>query len=180
MNMKRRADMYNSRILRIAAASLLLLPACGDDDDPAAPATSFSATLSGANEVPAVPSTATGSATLTLSGDQINYTVNVTNLQNAVVAHIHIAPVGQNGLVRMNLCGTGAPQPPCTSGTGVLATGTNGTTVGAPTITFDSLVTAMRSGGAYVNVHTDDGQGAPDTGPGDMASGEIRGQVVAD
>ena len=57
--------------------------------------------------------------------------------------------------------------------------GTNGTTVGTPPITFDSLVTAMRSGGAYVNVHTDDGQGAPNTGPGDMASGEIRGQVVS-
>lgn len=160
------------------AALVLLIPACGDDE-PAGPATSFSATLSGANEVPAVPSSATGTAVLTVSGSQITYTVNVTNLQNAVVAHIHLAPQGQNGLVRMNLCGTGAPEPPCTSGTGVLATGTNGTTVGTPPITFDSLVTAMRSGGAYVNVHTDDGQGAPNTGPGDMASGEIRGQVVS-
>lgn len=160
------------------AALVLLIPACGDDE-PAGPATSFSATLSGANEVPAVPTSATGTAVLTVSGSQITYTVNVTNLQNAVVAHIHLAPQGQNGLVRMNLCGTGAPEPPCTSGTGVLATGTNGTTVGSPPITFDSLVTAMRSGGAYVNVHTDDGQGAPNTGPGDMASGEIRGQVVS-
>lgn len=161
------------------AALVLLIPACGDDDEPAGPATSFSATLSGANEVPAVPTSATGTAVLTVGGSQITYTVNVTNLQNAVVAHIHLAPQGQNGLVRMNLCGTGAPEPPCTSGTGVLATGTNGTTVGSPPITFDSLVTAMRSGGAYVNVHTDDGQGAPDTGPGDMASGEIRGQIVS-
>jgi hypothetical protein len=180
MNMTRETDMNESRILGIAAAALLLLPACGDDDDPSEPATSFSATLSGTNEVPAVPTTATGSATLSLTGSQLTYTVNVTNLQNAVVAHIHIAPEGENGLVRMNLCGTGPPQPPCTSGTGVLATGTNGTTVDSPAITFDSLVSAMRSGGAYVNVHTDDGQGAPNTGPGDMASGEIRGQVVAD
>lgn len=173
--------MHDSRTLRIAvAAAFLVIPACGDDDDPSGPATSFSAALSGANEVPAVPSSATGSATLSLSGDQLTYTVNVTNLENAVVAHIHIAPVGQNGPVRMNLCGTGDPQPPCTSGTGVLATGTNGTTVGSPAITFDSLVSAMRTGGAYVNVHTDDGQGAPNTGPGDMASGEIRGQVVTD
>jgi hypothetical protein len=172
--------MQRFRILKAPVAALvLLIPACGDDE-PAGPATSFSATLSGANEVPAVPTSATGTAILTVSGNQITYTVNVTNLQNAVVAHIHLAPQGQNGLVRMNLCGTGAPEPPCTSGTGVLATGTNGTTVGSPPITFDSLVTAMRSGGAYVNVHTDDGQGAPNTGPGDMASGEIRGQVVAD
>jgi hypothetical protein len=59
-------------------------------------------------------------------------------------------------------------------------TGTNGTTVGTPAITFDELVEAMRSGGAYVNVHTDDGEGEQNTGPGDMASGEIRGQIEAE
>ncbi len=171
--------MYGFSLIRMAvAAPLFLVLACGDDE-PAGPATSFSATLSGANEVPAVPSTATGTATLTVSGAQLTYTVNVVNLQNAVVAHIHIAAEGENGPVRMNLCGTGDPQPPCTSGTGVLATGTNGTTVGTPAITFDELLDAMRSGDAYVNVHTDDGQAPPNTGPGDMASGEIRGQVVS-
>ena len=72
----------------------------------------------------------------------------------------------QNGPVRLNLCGTGAPQPACTSGTGVLATGTNGTTVGTPAITFDSLLSAMRTGGAYVNVHTS----APDCTPGNQAA----------
>jgi hypothetical protein len=103
-----------------------------------------------------------------VSGAQITYTVNVTNLSNAVVAHIHIAPAGENGPVRLNLCGTGDPQPACTSGTAVLATGTNGTIVGTPAITFDSLLSAMRTGGAYVNVHTS-------ANPG----GEIRGQVAA-
>ena len=39
------------------------------------------------------------------------------------------------------------------------------------------LVTALRTGGAYINVHTNDGLGDPNTGPGDIASGEIRGQV---
>jgi hypothetical protein len=169
-----------SRILKIVVAALLpVIPACGDDE-PAGPATSFTATLSGAEEVPAVPTEATGSATFSLVDNQITYTVNVTNLQNPLVSHIHIAPVGQNGPVRMNLCGTGAPQPGCTEGNGVLASGTNGTTVGTPPITFDELVSAMRSGGAYVNVHTDDGQPPSNTGAGDMASGEIRGQIVPD
>ena len=170
------------RYLRFSWISLALLsfvPACGDDE-PSGPATSFSATLTGAEEVPAVPSTATGTASLEVDGDQIVYTVNVAGLTNAVVSHIHIAPVGENGPVRMDLCGTGAPLPACTSGTGVLASGSNGTTVGAPAITFDELVEAMRAGNAYVNVHTNDGVGQPNTGPGDMASGEIRGQVVAD
>jgi hypothetical protein len=173
--------MNGFRILKVTVATLLLaVPACGDDE-PAGPATNFTAALSGANEVPPTASTATGSAVLTLSGDQLTYRINVTNLQNPVLAHIHIAPVGANGDVRLNLCGTGAPQPPCASGSGtiLLATGTNGTTVGSPAITFDSLVSAMRSGNAYVNVHTDNGQPPPNTGPGDLIGGEIRGQVVS-
>ena len=172
--------MTDTRILTLAIAALLLpvVAACGDDDGGSGPATDFTAVLSGAEEVPAVPTSATGTADLSVDGDQITYTVNVTDLVNAVVAHIHIEVPGENGPVRMNLCGTGAPQPPCVSGTGVLASGTNGTTVGG--ISFDSLVSAMRTGGAYVNVHTDDGEGAANTGPGDMIDGEIRGQVLAE
>jgi hypothetical protein len=140
--------------------------ACGDDN-PANPATSFTATLSGANEVPPVTTAATGTAELTINEGQIEYTVNVTGIENALQAHIHTGREGQNGPVRLNLCGTGPPQPPCTSGDDVLATGTNGTTAGDPPITFDELVEAMRSDSAYVNVHTQQNQG-----------GEIRGQIV--
>ena len=174
--------MNAHRILPLALAALLpLIPACGDDDE-TGPGTSFSATLSGSEEVPPVETPATGTATFTVSGTAISYTVNVVNISNPVVAHIHIAAVGVNGPVRLNLCGTGAPEPACASGTvtGVLATGTNGTTVGSPAITFDELVAAMSSGNAYVNVHTNDGVGQPNTGAGDVASGEIRGQIVAD
>jgi hypothetical protein len=173
--------MKHSAILRIALAALFpVVAACGDDDGSPGAATSFSATLSGSEEVPPVSTTATGTATFAVSGDQIVYTVNVAGIQNAVVSHIHIAPVGENGPIRLNLCGTGAPLPACTSGTGVLVSASNGTTFGAPPITFDELVTAMQTGNAYVNVHTDDGVGQPNTGQGDMVSGEIRGQIVAD
>lgn len=171
--------MHSFRVLTIAVGALLpAVSACSDDNNPASPATSFTASLSGANEVPPVTTPATGTATLTISGQQIQYTVNVTGITNAVVAHIHIAPTGQNGPVRLNLCGTGDPLPACTSGTGVLATGTNGTTVGTPAITFDSLVSAMRTGGAYVNVHTSS-EGCTAGEPGCNAGGEIRGQVEA-
>lgn len=131
--------------------------------------------MSGGEEVPAVATTATGTATLTVNGQQIEYTVNVTDLLNAAVAHIHIAPDGENGPVRLNLCGTGAPQPACTSGTGVLATGTNGTTVGTPAITFDSLLSAMRTGGAYVNVHTSTPTARP-ASPGATPEGRFAGR----
>jgi hypothetical protein len=171
--------MNSFRLLNTAIVALLPVVAACDDDAPAEPGTSFTATLSGSNEVPPVATTATGTATLSVTGGQaITYTVNVVGLLNASVAHIHIAPVGENGPVRLNLCGTGAPQPSCTSGTGVLATGTNGTTVGTPAITFDSLLSAMRTGGAYVNVHTTVAGCTPDT-PGCNPGGEIRGQVVA-
>jgi len=141
--------------------------ACSDDDGPGSPATSFTATLSGTNEVPAVTTTATGEATFTINGAQIEYTIDVSGIENTLVAHIHTGREGQNGPVRLNLCGTGAPQPACVSGTGVLATGTNGTTVGDPPITFDELVEAIRNDSAYANVHTTQNMG-----------GEIRGQIV--
>jgi hypothetical protein len=170
--------MTELRVLAFAAAAMLpMAAACSDDNNsPPSEATSFTATMTGDNEVPAVSTDAAGTATLTLNGQQIEYTVNVTNILNPVVAHIHIAPSGQNGPVRLNLCGTGVPQPPCIGGTGVLATGTNGTTVGA--ITFDSLVSAMRTGGAYVNVHTNS-EGCTVGAPGCNPGGEIRGQVQA-
>jgi hypothetical protein len=171
--------MSDFRLSLIALALLPLVAACGDDDDPSGPATSFSATLTGGEEVPAVVTSATGNATLDVSGSAITYTVTVAGLANPIVSHIHIAPVGENGPVRLNLCGT-TDTPACAIGDGVLVTGTNGATVGAPAITFDELVDAMRAGNAYVNVHTDDGIGQPNTGAGDMQSGEIRGQIVAD
>jgi hypothetical protein len=167
------------RFFTFGLALLPLVSACGDDDDPAGVGDSFSASLSGAEEVPPVTTTATGTATFDIAGDQINYTVNVTNLTNAVVSHIHIAPDGENGPVRLNLCGT-PDTPACATGDGVLITGSNGVTVGTPAITFDELVEAMRTGNAYVNVHTDNGTPPPNTGAGDMQSGEIRGQIVVD
>jgi hypothetical protein len=170
------------RVFRFSSFALALLPlvgACGDDDDPAGAGDSFSASLSGAEEVPPVTTPATGTATFEVLGDQINYTVSVTNLTNAVVSHIHIAPDGENGPVRLNLCGT-SDTPACATGTGVLIAGSNGVTVGTPAITFDELVEAMRAGNTYVNVHTDNGTPPPNTGAGDTQSGEIRGQIVAD
>ena len=168
------------RGLTLATAAVLVgLVAC-DDDDGNGPATQFAAVLTGEEEVPPVLTTASGTATFDVEDDEITYSVSVTGLENPVVAHIHIAAEGANGPVRLNLCGTGDPQPDCNVGDGVLTSGTNGVTVGTPAITFDQLVDAMRNGTAYVNVHTDDGALPPNTGPGDMASGEIRGQIVPD
>ncbi|MGH7455091.1 MAG: CHRD domain-containing protein, partial [bacterium] len=63
---------------------------------------------------------------------------------------------------------------------GVLAQGTItaanlvGPLAGHP---LSDLISAMRAGNTYVNVHTNDGVGLPDTGPGDFPGGEVRGQI---
>ena len=43
--------------------------------------------------------------------------------------------------------------------------------------TLSSLMAQIAAGNVYVNVHTNDGIGGVNTGPGDFASGEIRGQI---
>jgi CHRD domain len=168
----------DKRLIAIALLFSTAIPACSDDDDDGGtePETEFEATLGGSEEVPAVSTPASGSATVSIEGSAIVYQVDVANLTNAQVSHIHIAPPGENGPVRLNLCGTPPETPACTSGTGTLVSGSNGITQGG--ITFDSLVSAIRAGNAYVNVHTSDGDETPGEGPGDFPAGEIRGQLA--
>ena len=44
-------------------------------------------------------------------------------------------------------------------------------------ISYDALISLMRSGDTYVNVHSDNGVAPANTGPGDFPGGEIRGQI---
>ena len=70
------------------------------------------------------------------------------------------------------------PGDPCTITALIQAQGLTGeprsNLAGKP---LSALVDAMRSGGAYVNAHTNDGIDPPNTGAGDVATGEIRGQI---
>ena len=171
----------NRSIVRTFTALVALAAAVAacDDDDPAGieEVESFDATLSGANEVPANASTATGAAEFSIVGPTLLYRVDVAGLSNAVMAHIHgPAPTDQNAGILVNLCGT-PTTPACASSasyTGVLTAGTATNVVG---ISFDSLTVLLRNGSTYVNVHTNDGVGATNTGPGDLSAGEIRGQI---
>jgi hypothetical protein len=114
-------------------------------------------------------------------GSTVDFRLIASNIDNVFMAHIHCGPSGTNGPVRMWLYPVigpvGAPGP---SGSGpqngVLASGTfNPTGVTCPDGT--ALLDAIRAGLTYVNVHTNDGVGAPNTGPGDFPGGEIRGQL---
>ena len=83
------------------------------------------------------------------------------------IAHIHTGVAGMNGPVVQGLF-SGSPGGGRFSG--ILAKGSFAAT--------EELLAAMENGGTYVNVHTNDGIAPPNTGPGDLPGGEIRGQVV--
>jgi hypothetical protein len=127
----------------------------------------FAATgLSGAKERPTpVVSTATGSATFELlAGGTIRYKLNVAGLTGARMAHIHTAVADSAGPIAVTLFTSATPTG---SVTGTLASGTfTSTNITLPGVSFDSLLTLMRLGRTYVNVHTE-------TNP----NGEIRAQI---
>ena len=117
----------------------------------------FIAFLSGANEPTPVTTQAQGLATITVNGNVLTYSVSLSNIDSAFLAHIHHAVADSNGPVRVNLY---VPPRPSTGldFSGPLVTDT--ATVG------DSVLTWIRGGAAYVNVHTK-------LNPG----GELRGQL---
>jgi len=155
--------MHGHRCARYAVAALLVtLAACSDSTT--TPATSFTADLSNRKEIPdTVTTAATGTATCTIStaNSTIACIVNFTGLSGPPTAsHIHLANANANGGIRVNLCGAGtAPACPATS---PITSGDQPAT-GA---TFAAVVAAMRTYGAYVNVHTTIHIG-----------GEMRGQI---
>lgn len=129
----------------------------------------FTAMLSGAEEVPPVTTDATGIASFNVTGSEsIDYRVNVTGMDKVTAAHIHSGATGENGEVVVTLFKADSPTGPIS---GNLANGTitasslegqmQGTAV-------SDLVKAMERGETYVNVHTE-------ANP----NGEIRGQIKA-
>ncbi len=138
----------------------------------------FRAHLAGAQEVPQRETQAQGQAIFKVSkdGSTLDYKLNVANIENVSAAHIHCAPAGVNGSVGVTLFMGGGLGPV----NGTLAEGTITGPDGGNGCGWTSLaavVAAMESGGAYVNVHTNDGVAPGNTGPGDFQSGEIRGQI---
>jgi len=130
-------------------------------------------------------SAAVGNAIFSLSADgsELHYKLIVANIHNVFQAHIHSAPSGVNGGIVVWLYPSTAVSPGPTGGgriQGVIAEGTItaanlvGTLEGQPLSVLTGL---LSTGGAYVNVHTNDGVAPTNAGPGDFPGGEIRGQV---
>ncbi len=163
---------------------------CGGSSSSPTPAgAQFSAALSPGEEVmPAGVvnnSQGRGSALFTFRSDgvSLDYLLNVTNIENVHMAHIHQGPVGANGPVVAWMF------PSTTPGAGPLGTGPVQGVLSGGTITaahlvgplagqpISALIAAIEAGNTYVNVHTNDGVAPTDTGPGDFPAGEIRGQI---
>jgi CHRD domain len=152
----------------LAAVALLAGAAC-DDDATGPGADEFEATLTAAAERPnPVTTIASGTASIDIndSNSTIDFSVSVTGLVNPTVAHIHIGGVDVAGPPVVTLLAT---PPAAGTFTGVLASGTINAAMITGGETFATLVAKIRSGEAYINVHTT-------ANPG----GEIRGQLVED
>jgi len=122
--------------------------------------------LSGAKERPTpVTSAATGSSTFeVLSGGSVRYNVSVAGLTGARMAHIHTAVADSAGPIVVTLFTSATPTGLLT---GALASGTfTASDIQLTGVSIDSLLSLMRRGRAYVNVHTE-------ANP----LGEIRGQI---
>src|SRR5688572_9493339 len=165
----------------LAAGSAVCLIGCDDDDDDtttAPTAETFRATLSGAAERPTPRTTpATGTAEFTFRGDTLRWTITMTGITNVNAAHIHVGAVDVAGGIILGL----TPPVSNTSITGFI-TRSAFLPPSAPNaaLTFDGVLDLMRTGGAYVNVHTNYTCNDPtnDSGPGDFPGGEIRGQIA--
>jgi subtilisin family serine protease len=116
----------------------------------------YRAALSGANEVPPVPTSATGAAFFSYNAATrvLTYNLTVANISGVTAAHIHRGAAGTNGPVAYNLLPSGATLSPSSP------------LSGSVTLSPDDIG-LLNSQGLYVNVHTA-------ARPG----GEIRGQIV--
>jgi len=151
-----------SAILMAAIIASAAVFACSNNDNTLAPTTTtFVTTLNGAGENPPKNVPGVGTVTIVKSAGTYTFTINFSGMTGPLTgAHIHgPATVGANANVIVPFSTAGAG----TSGT---LTGTF-TSTNTPTISNDSLDVLMRSGNAYVNLHTA-------ANPG----GEIRGQLT--
>jgi hypothetical protein len=149
------------------AASLLAPPAANSQTE------RFSASLSGAEEVPPINTSGTADFEMTIQQGTITFSLTFSDLSSSLaVAHLHFAPTQVNGGVMIFLCGGGG-QPDCPATTEGTITGTvTAANVVGPTAQgiapgdLDSALEAVRAGLSYANMHTTN-----------FGGGEIRGQV---
>jgi hypothetical protein len=133
---------------------------------------SFSATLTGSDEVPPTESNSTGTAKFQVNDNnsQVSYWVNITGIKKVNQAHIHNGTSGENGDIVATLSkgksAKGDDRPPQIGFAGnITKDDLQGPLKGKE---ISDLITLMSDGGAYANVHTDK-----------YPKGAIRGQIAS-
>jgi hypothetical protein len=133
----------------------------------------FQAKLSGNNEVPPVTTSATGMAQFQLStdGKALSYTLTANNIKDIKASHIHQGKTGGNGQPVVPLSienakmdyGCQCMLPASGKGT-ITSNNLQGSMAGKQ---ISDLVSIIKNGQAYVNIHTEQNK-----------NGEIRGQIL--
>jgi CHRD domain len=163
------------RIFAIAGVLALAFTTATADEG----ATTFRTSMTGFQETPPILTNGSGTFHATVKGDSMTYTESFGGLtSNVTQSHIHFGERSLAGNIFVFLCTNlangpaGTPACPAGGGT-VTGTVTAASVIGVPgqNITagdFAALLRILRSGDAYVNVHTIR-----------FPAGEIRGQVRA-
>jgi hypothetical protein len=125
----------------------------------------FVATLSGQEEVPPTNSQTTGMAEFTITGENAEYSVNASNIQGVTAGHIHSGGQGENGPIVVTLFKNDSPTNEVSETGSITVDKLEGPMAGKQ---LTDLVTAMRNGEIYVNIHTEQNP-----------NGEIRGQITS-
>ena len=127
----------------------------------------FVTNMTGQQEVPPVDTQAVGEAILTQDLPQnqtMHYYVNVTGIQGVTQGHIHSGAEGENGPIVVTLFSFDSPQNEVLQDSNFTASNLEGPMQGK---TIPDLITAMKNGSTYVNVHT-----------AQNPNGETSGQLV--
>ncbi|MGH7565495.1 MAG: CHRD domain-containing protein [Gemmatimonadota bacterium] len=158
-------------MLTVALAATLSLGGECDDDDLTGIEldAEFDASLTGAAERPdPVTTDGTGTAFFDVDGTTVRFRVEVEDIQNVTLAHIHVGATDVAGPIVVELFNAdGNPESFTDREVLAEATFTQADIQAASGIaTLDALIAAMEAGNTYVNVHTT-------ANP----AGEIRGQI---
>lgn len=155
--------------LTALAAFLWLASGCADDPTGIVEARDYEADLTGAAERPdPVTTDATGNAFFDVDGQTVRYRIEVEDIEDVTLAHIHFGGTDVAGPIVVELFDADG-DPVSFTDRGVLIEGTfteDDFEAGGGIATLDALIDAMDLGTTYVNVHT---TAEP--------NGEIRGQI---
>jgi len=151
----RRLAFVGSLLITTALGSF----GCSNDNTGQA---AFTASLTGASVVPPVTSASSGNTTMSFDGNStVTYHVTLNAISGVTQVHIHSGAAGATGPVRVTLWSgrrTGDEK-------GTLTDASFGSS-DVQGMSLDDLLGELRTGTAYVDVHT-----------GDNPDGALRGQV---